>query len=363
MTAKTGQPKSWDEVQPGDTVQIYSKRLKVTAVNEPGPLHPGVSESYRQTHEARRVLEGYWVKNDGTPAKIGNNNSAVKGAPGGYGTRTAVDLDGIEFTPATIAPVKRTDTVPPPVNRPTTGNYPGLITYDDKGRTSFTDEQTKHLKMLTMAVRTGGEANAMGYHMVPGRQAQVGDEVMVDTFARLRRGVVTKTTKNGSGTARVAYVTPSGGYVQEANTDVGGLFHLTEPDKRPRESHAAALPKLAPEARAPRLTEADRTAAKEARKAAEKARSAASTQRFFDDKIKGVTASLTGENSNPPEWHLNMTTEAGLVSLAKHLGVKVANRKSYTNGYIGGTRPRNREEVDVIRQDIIKAIRERLGKA
>lgn len=101
-------------------------------------------------------------------------------------------------------------------------------------------------------------------------------------------------------------------------------------------------------------------AAKLAKKATEQEKSAARRQAFFDEKINGIAEALNGgAHADNPEWHIDMTTEAGLVSLAKHLKVKVANRRQSEYG----PRPRNQEEIAKIRQDIVKAVRERLGKA
>jgi hypothetical protein len=103
---------------------------------------------------------------------------------------------------------------------------------------------------------------------------------------------------------------------------------------------------------------AARAAAKEAAKAGEKAASAARRQRFFDEKINGVTEALNGgPHADSPEWHLQLITEEGLVSLAKHLGVKVPNRAKNS---MGNPLPRDR---DALRRSIVEAVRERLGKA
>jgi hypothetical protein len=338
----SGKPQSWDDVQPGDTVLLYGRRFKVSAITAP---------TGEQKHG---TVTGAYVKNDGTPGKLGNGAN-------GEDRQHIVGLNGFEFTERTVAPVKRTEVVPPPAApRPNTGDLPGTIAFDEKGRTQLTDEQTKHVKKLVMALNTGDEANAYGFHMDKEHRAQVGDEVMVDSFGRLRRGIVTKVTKNGTGNARVAYVTPSGGYVQEANSPVGSLFHLTEPEKRPGGNPLALLPKMAPEPRA-RKTEAEKLAEKEAAKAAEKARRDEANRKFVASKTADIEAELARGESGDPERAIRHTIESGLIYLAKQLGVKVANRESDSRGF--GPRPRSRDALDKIRQDIIAAVRERRGKA
>lgn len=250
--------------------------------------------------------------------------------------------------------VQLTGTVASVGSRPRTGTWTGEIKADRKerlGDKAFTD----HVKMLTLVAETSDQVKAWGFGPSD-RPLQVGDEVVTHTFNRFRRGIVTGVTRDGKGSARIAYATPSGGYAQETTAPHAEVWQLTDPAKRPGENRAALLPQIAPEVR-PRVSAEDREAVKEAKKAAEKARVAASTQRFFDEKIQGIEASLKGESPNPPEWHLQLTTEAGVVSLAKHLGVKVANRRQ--DPVYGGPMPRNREEVDKIRQDIIAAIRAR----
>jgi hypothetical protein len=232
--------------------------------------------------------------------------------------------------------------------------YTGAISTDRAERLNdkaFTD----HVKMLTLVANTRDEAEAWGFERSD-QPVKVGDEVVTHAFDRFRRGIVTSAPRGGLGNIRIAYVTPSGGYVQETTTPHAYVLQLVDPAKRPETNRAALLPKITPEAR-PRPTAEDRAATREAKKAADKAASAARTQKFFDDKIKGITASLNGENGNTPEWHLQMTTEQGLVSLAKHLGVKVANRRQ--NSLYGGPMPRDRDEVDKIRQDIVAAVRAR----
>lgn len=354
-------PTSWDQVKPGDVVTIHDSRFQVTAVKESGLTYdtPGNSEAYRQRMREHRIVEGFYINKDGTPGKRGNG-SIVEGAPGGRGAKPYVHLDGI--SPDAL-PVRRPTRPmgPEAAARPRTGTWKGDIPKTAAGKTDLRDKAfSNHITSLTLAVNTSDQAKAFGFESQPDRPAQVGDEVMVNTFGMLRRGVVTHTTRDGLGTTRVAYATPSGGYAQETSTMGSRVLHLVNESDRPREDRSALLPKVTPEVR-PRLTEADRAAAKEARKAEDKARQAASDQRFFDEKVDGIKKALSGgAHADNPAWHLEMTTEKALVWLARKLGVKIENRRQDS---IFGPRPRNREEIDKIRQDIVAKIRGDLGKA
>lgn len=110
-------------------------------------------------------------------------------------------------------------------------------------------------------------------------------------------------------------------------------------------------------------TAEEKAAALEAKKAAERVAAEQRKQDFFDRAIKGVTAALANPRTEPgtnsdPNWHLGFT-EAGLVSLAKHLGVKVPRREKTSHGT-----PKE-HDLGVLRKLIIDAIRARSaeGKA
>lgn len=109
-------------------------------------------------------------------------------------------------------------------------------------------------------------------------------------------------------------------------------------------------------------TAAEKAAAAQAKKDAEKAAAAQRRQDFFDKTINGIAAALEApgnEGRDNPQWHLHSITEQALISLAKHLKVKVPNREQGPFG----ARQRTPEQVAAIRRSIIDAIRERQGKA
>lgn len=276
-------------------------------------------------------------------------------------TPTAEARRIVASTSPTPAPVKKaaaTGVVAPTLDRARTGTYTGDIAAnrDERlGDKAFTD----HVTTLTLTANDEDQANAFGFGYTD-EPLQVGDEVMAVTFAKWRRGIVTGTTRGGAngGTTRVAYNTPTGeGGVMETTNRTQGVMRLVDPARRPAESRAALLPKIAPEAKVSRKRTPEQV---EAAKAAEKDATAKRRQRFFDEKIKGITAALNGEaHANTPDWHLQSTTEEGLVSLAKHLGVKVPRREKSDMGY---ALPHDR---DKLRKLIIDAIRARSaeGKA
>jgi hypothetical protein len=110
-------------------------------------------------------------------------------------------------------------------------------------------------------------------------------------------------------------------------------------------------------------TAEEKAAALEAKKAAEKVAAEQRKQDFFDRAIRGVTEALANPRTEPgtnsdPNWHLGFT-EAGLVSLAKHLGVKVPRREKTSYGTPKAHDP------GVLRKLIIDAIQARSaeGKA
>lgn len=114
-----------------------------------------------------------------------------------------------------------------------------------------------------------------------------------------------------------------------------------------------------PAKRVPTL--AEKAAAAEAKKAAEKADAAKRKQEFFDRTIKGVTEALANPETvqgtrSDPNWYLSLT-EAALVSLAKHLGAKVPNREKTS---YGTPRP---HDPNMLRKLIIDAVRARSAEA
>lgn len=279
---------------------------------------------------------------------------------GGLRTPTAEARRIIASTSPTPKPVKKapaTGNVAPVGDRPRTGTYTGDIQADRTERHN-NKALTDHVRSLVLTV-PGDQAESIGYGN-SNEPVQVGDEVFVFTFNKWRRGIVTGTTRGGAngGTTRVMYSTPTGdNTVMETTNRTEGILRLVDPSRRPGANRAALLPKIAPEVRA-RPTEADKAAAKEARKEAEKAAAAKRRQQFFDDKIKAVTEALGRpgtDGPDDPEWHLRMTTEEGLISLAKHLKVKVPNREQGPYG----PKSRTREQVDAIRRSIVDAVRAR----
>lgn len=216
------------------------------------------------------------------------------------------------------------------VDRPRTGTYAGDIPTDRAerlGDKAYTD----HIKMLTLVADTGDQARDLGFG--PSDQPlQVGDEVMVNTFDRLRRGIVANVTRNGVGNARITYATPSGGYAQETTAAHGAVLQLVDPSRRPRENRAALLPPPAPEARGPRVrSEETKAAVKVAKAEEDKAYQTwrrretleRNTQRILDDKAH---TEGRGETYTPDEVLRHYP--GAVEDMAEQLGIPVPRRRA-----------------------------------
>ncbi len=195
------------------------------------PASQAWSRRYEEAYRAHPETTGY----PGSSGPATGGMGGVKAVERGLMTPYVFDGPRPQLTPEGRAHVETTSPTPPPVkaapatgnvsgtlDRPRTGTYTGDIPANPKERREH-KPLTDHVKALTLAVNTGPEANALGYAMND-EPMQPGDEVMVDTFGKLRRGVVTRV---GGKNVRVAYATPSGGYMQETEAPAAGIFRKT----------------------------------------------------------------------------------------------------------------------------------------
>jgi hypothetical protein len=202
--------------------------------------------------------------------------------------------------------------------------YTDTISTDRKerlGDKAFTD----HVETLTIAVDTGPEANALGFTYSDG-PLQVGDEVMVDTFGKLRRGIVTGTTRGGvnGGNTRIAYMTPSSAGVQETTRSTERVLRLTDPSKRPAPNRAALLPKLAPEPTATRRgrSEEQKQADKEAQRVRDAEYRIRETRRYIQDAEEHV-ADVYNIGGDRDPFNRLPNSDQGISNVARMLGVPV----------------------------------------
>lgn len=183
------------------------------------PVHQAWRKRYEDAYRARPDTTGY-------PGAFGPNKSGMGGAKAierGLLTPYVFDGPAQQLTPEGRAHVESTTPTPPPVkaapltgnvkgalDRPRTGTYTGDIPANPKERREH-KPLTSHIKSIIAAVNTGAEARALGFE-ASDAPMQPGDEVMAETFGKLRRGIVTRV---GGKNVRVAYATPSGGFMQE----------------------------------------------------------------------------------------------------------------------------------------------------
>lgn len=241
----------------------------------------------------------------------------------GHVVATPAGIEHVKTT-STAGQIKKaapvTGTVASTLDRPRTGGYTGDIPANSRERAEH-KPLSDHVKALTLAVVNGEQARALGFEL-NGAPMQPGDEVLADTFGKLRRGIVTRVgTKN----ARVAYATPSGGYMQETESPLDAVWRkVGEPDPAAMRAAEMDARRLGGERAptAPKLTEEQKAAAKAVKAQAERERRDEENRRWEQRKIQEIRE--RGE--------LRGVSDAGILALARAVGVPIPRLRSEREG-------------------------------
>jgi hypothetical protein len=175
------------------------------------------------------------------------------------------------------------------------------------------------VRAVMSAVNTADQARALGFEWTD-TPLNVGDEVMVDTFGKLRGGIVTRV---GSKNVAVAYMTPSGGYTQTATRENKAIMRRVR-EADPRAFRGQALqPKPVPVLKP---TEAERAAAKRAQAETFKAEQAKRNEEWTNLKVATIREALAEDNENRARTEVTTTNEQGLRAIARAFGIKSTPR-------------------------------------
>lgn len=226
-------------------------------------------------------------------------------------------------TPA-AAPEQPRRPASPRADRAPTGTFAGEIPAGRAERLDYNGEFGRHVRALTYGVGPGEEPE--GFDVPDQAEApQVGDEVMVQAFGMLRRGIV---TRSGTHNARVAYATPSGSIINESERPHSHLWHISDPQARPRENRALLLPTPTAEARPERRGRTDEE--KKTAAAAQREKQKADDTEWADRKVQDIRERVArrraqGDDVDPREA-VSGVSDRGLLLLAAAAGVRIPTR-------------------------------------